>query len=346
MPPPVPLPRDAPAAIILNDTRVDRHHGCSSVMRVLETGLANAGFRIAATVPAHSDWSQDAGFQAALPTARLLVVNGEGTLHHDRPAGLRLLQSAEHARERGLATALVNAGWEANGSAYAGAVRNFDLVSARDSRSAEALRAVGVECRVVPDLSLCTDPPPMDTVRNGIAYTDSVEQDVTLALDALRRTSGGQVLSIHDWDPASESAWRFLRAGIGRKDLAKPARMLALLNARRVLWRNSLPHTADVLKRIAGFELLVSGRFHACTLALVARTPFVVAGTNSRKIEALVEDCGLAPWRANAELVPAALAKVAPDGWSQDERLAIDQFVRNAKESAAELFRDLGRMAA
>jgi hypothetical protein len=341
-----PSSREAPAAIILNDTRVDRHHGCSSVMRTLEAGLATAGFRIAATVPAHSDWAQDVGFEAALPCSQLLVINGEGTLHHDRPAGLRLLQAGRHARERGVATALVNAGWEANGAAYCEAVRDFDLVSARDSRSAAALHAAGIDCRVVPDLSLCSAAPPEPGQREGIAYTDSVDPDVTLALDALRRASAGEVLSIHDHDPAREPSWAFVRAVVGRRDLAHPGRALALLRARRAQWRHSAPGTDAFLKRIARFELMVSGRFHACTLALVAGTPFVAAGTNSHKIDALIEDSGVAAWRAGAELAPDALRDAARKGWSPDEKAAVEHFVRSAHERAADLFRDLGKLAA
>jgi hypothetical protein len=341
-----PPSRELPAAIILNDTRVDRHHGCSSVMRTLEAGLATAGFRIAATVPAHSDWAQDAGFQAALPSAQLLVINGEGTLHHDRPAGLRLLQAGRHAREHGLATALVNAGWEANGAAYGDAVRGFDLVSARDSRSAEALRAVGIDCRVVPDLSLCSPAPPEPARRAGIACTDSVDPDVTLALDALRRAAAADVLSIHDFDPARDPSWGFLRAVVGRRDLAHPARALALLRARRAQWRSSAPGTDAFLRRIAGYELLVSGRFHACTLALVAGTPFVAAGTNSHKIHALIEDSGVAAWRGRAQLSPDGLREAARQGWSPDEKAAVARFVCQARDGAAELFRDIGTLAA
>lgn len=341
-----PTSRDAPAVIILNDTRVDRHHGCSSVMRVLETGLVEAGFRIAATVPAHADWAHDAGFQSALPSVRLLVVNGEGTLHHDRSAGLRLLEAGRHARKHGLATALINAGWEANGRAYAEAVRDFDIVSARDSRSAAALRGVGIDCGVVPDLSLCTSTPPESGDRQGVAYTDSVDPDVTLVLDSLRRAAAGQVLSIHDVDPGREFAWPFLRAVIGRKDLSRPARALALLRARRAQWRSSAMGADAFLKRIAGFELLVSGRFHACTLALVAGTPFVAAGTNSQKIESLVEDSGLAVWRAHSELSPAALRDAAREGWTRDEKAAVELFIQNARDRAAGLFHELRKLVA
>jgi hypothetical protein len=346
MQPLAPTSRDAPAVIILNDTRVDRHHGCSSVMQVLEKGLVEAGFRIAATVPAHSDWAKDAGFQAALPSAQMLVINGEGTLHHDRPAGLRLLQAGKIAHERGLVTALVNAGWEANGEKYVKAVRDFDLISLRDSRSAEALRSEDVECRVVPDLSLCTPAPSETAHRSGVAFTDSVSPDATLALEALRRASAGKVLSIHNRDPSRESSWRFLRSGFGRQDLRKPSRVLTLLGARHAQWKNATPNAHDFLKRIAELELLVSGRFHACTLAMVMRTPFIAYGSNSSKIEALVEDSGVAGWRVNADLASSLSSELARDGWSKREQEAIAQYIEGARAKASHLFRDLGRMTA
>lgn len=337
-------PPGTPAAIILNDTRVDRHHGCSSVMQALEAGLASAGMHVAATVPAHSDWARDPGFQAALPKAQLLVVNGEGTLHHDRPAGLRLLQAARHARQHGLATALVNAGWEANGAEYAAAVRDFDLVSARDSRSAAALRAIGVECRVVPDLSLCTAPPVAAARRECIAYTDSVDADVARVLDALRRKTAGRVLSIHDLDPKSGRAWPFLRAVVGRPDLVHPARLAALIRARHAQWKNAAPGVDEFLRRLSRLELLVSGRFHACTLALVAGTPFVAAGSNSQKIEALVEDAGLAAWRCGGVLSAEVIRVAAASGWRPEEQASIASYLAGARSRATALFGELGTL--
>lgn len=336
--------RDAPAVIILNDTRVDRHHGCSSVMRVLEAGLADAGFRIAATVPAHTDWEKDAGFHAALPTAQMLVVNGEGTLHHDRPAGLRLLQAGRFARERGIGSALVNAGWEANGKAYVEAARDFSLVSARDSRSAAALRSEGVACRVVPDLSLCTIPPSAVSDRDGIAFTDSVEPKVTLALDALRRKLGGEVLSIHEFDPQQDMSWRFLRAGLSRADLVHPLRIRGLLRARRAQWLSATCEIERFLRKLAGLDLLVSGRFHACTLALVVGTPFIATGSNTGKIAALVADAGLDGSRCTELPKPESIANARAKGWSDEERKSLVNYLRRARDEAADLFGALVRL--
>jgi hypothetical protein len=339
-------PPGTPAAIILNDTRVDRHHGCSSVMQALEAGLASAGIHVAATVPAHSDWARDPGFQSALPKAQLLVVNGEGTLHHDRPAGLRLLQAARHARQHGLATALVNAGWEANGAEYAATVRDFDLVSARDSRSAAALRAIGVDCRVVPDLSLCTPPPAASMVRSGVAYTDSVDPSVTLVLDALRRRSNGLAASIHDVHPTRAALdWRFLRAAVGKREMVHPFRAITLLRARQAQWRSAVSGVTSFMRRLAEIEFLVSGRFHACTLAMVTRTPFIAFGSNTGKVQSLLEDAGLEAWRCAVWQTSSDVASARERGWSDQERVALDSYTFLARESAGSLFKQLASLS-
>lgn len=331
--------------IVLNDTRGDRHFGCTAVMRALEAGLDGAGLQPRLLLGTHEDWRKHAGFERALAAARLVVVNGEGTLHHDRPLGLRLLQVAAAARAAGVPSALVNAGWQANGEAYAAAARQFDLVSARDSRSAAELRAAGIACRVVPDLSLCTATPPA-APRAGIGVTDSVDRDVALLLSRLRRGLGATTVSIHERPRGLRGRWRFQRAILGKRDLASPLGAWRRLSARREQLGASGESLEGFVAGLAGLALLVSGRFHACTLALVAGTPFLAAGTNSHKISALVEDAGLAPWRAAPALDAAAINEAMHGGWSAAEQAARADYVARARQEARELFSDLGQLAA
>jgi len=331
--------------IVLNDTRADQHFGCTAVMRALEAGLGNAGLQVALSLGTHVDWRRDARFARAIASASLIVVNGEGTLHHDRPAGLRLLEVAAHARTAGVPSALINAGWQANGEAYASAVRSFDLVSARDSHSAAELRATGVECRVVPDLSLCTANP--DTsARSGIGVTDSVDRDVALSLSRLRSTLKATTVSIHERPRGFRAAWRFHRDILDKRDLVQPLGAWRRLAARREQFAASGESLEGFVGGLADLALVVSGRFHACTLALVAGTPFLGAGTNSHKISALVEDAGLEAWRADFVRDAKAVFDAARIGWSDSERHAVASYVRQARESAHVLFSDLRQLAA
>jgi hypothetical protein len=178
-----------------------------------------------------------------------------------------------------------------------------------------------------------------------LGFTDSVEPSLTLALEAVRRETCGDVVSIHDLDPTKSGQWPFLRAVLGRRDVAHPVRALSLLRARSAQWRRARPGVTSFLRRLSGYQLLVSGRFHACTLALVAGTPFIALGSNTGKIQALLEDAGLADWRCVERLDARTVAKARELGWTEAERSACRAYLQRARDGADGLFVSLSRMA-
>jgi len=334
----------AATAVVFNDTRGERHHGCARVMTAIEALLGGIGVRRIVGVASHHDWRTDGEVLGSLAAARLVVVNGEGTLHHDAPAAAPLLAVAGEAHRLGIPSALVNSVWQDNGPAAAAALREFTLVAARDRRSAAQMRAAGVDCRVVPDLSLWQPVAATAGTRRGVGFTDSVGRVQAGALVRARRRSGGAVVPIQRPEPGLVGAWRFLRGYLGRDDLRDP-RAGASRSVDR--WRQLASSSASVdqyLARLAGLELLVAGRFHACTLALAVGTPFVALPSNSHKIEALVEDAGLASWRVLVEPTAEAIAEARVAGWSAAERAALDAYLAQAHSGADELFRDIGKL--
>ena len=83
-------------AVILNDTRGDSHFGCFRVMRLIEENLAGRGIRVLARSGVRNDWENDRPFLDAMAKSDLIVINGEGTLHHGAKAGARLLRVVDH----------------------------------------------------------------------------------------------------------------------------------------------------------------------------------------------------------------------------------------------------------
>ncbi len=329
--------------LIANDTRVDGHHGCTAVMTVLERLLRSQGLTVVGRISAHADWKRDASFVRSLATARLLVINGEGTIHHDRPAGRRLLELGAAAHAAGIPAALINTGWEANSPELASMLKNFALVAARDTSSAARMRTSAPEVRVVPDLSLCIDPPSQAISRDGIGFTDNVEHLKVLELARLRRGCRGRWLSIHHRKP-----WlSFLRTGLSlRKDIFQPVHLVELLATRHSNWRVSQDDLGQFLRELSKLELLITGRFHACTLALVSGTPFVAQASNTGKIACLVADAGLDPRRATVPQSLADLSEILMAGWSSAEDEARIAYVARARSQAASLARDLRALAA
>jgi len=83
-----------------------------------------------------------------LNQADLVIANGEGSFHHGkRPDFIRL--AAEYP------TALVNTVYDGN-KYTRDQVSQFRYISARESASADQIRALGVQCDVVPDVIFCS----------------------------------------------------------------------------------------------------------------------------------------------------------------------------------------------
>ncbi|WP_037954917.1 polysaccharide pyruvyl transferase family protein [Sulfitobacter sp. NAS-14.1] len=335
--------------LVLNDTRIDRHIGCNFVMGAIRTLLARHGLDDVRYWPAHADPRNDPNFHTALATAKLVVINGEGTIHHNRPAGKVLLAAGQHARSRGVPVALINTGWEANSPELVATLNTFDLVAARDSHSASQMRSNGTNVRVVPDLSLALAQKPAVTDthhRVGIAVTDNVDRLKALELEHLRRDCDGESLAISHAAPGIRGWARFLRDGISlREDLSHPARLTGLLRMRHRLSQRGDPDSDSFTAILSGLELLVSGRFHACTLALAGMTPVIAQSSNTGKIAALFQDAGLDTWRCMGPISVSAIEDARERGWSDQERDNIILYRQRAVLEAERLFEDIAGLA-
>lgn len=312
-------------------------------MATMDTLAKRSGICILATAPAHSDWRKDKAIVAAMNEADIVIVNGEGTIHHDRPAGEALLFAAEYAKQRGKASALVNATWDSNGENYARMARLFSLVSVRESSSAQAILAQGVTARVVPDLALYADSP-VAPQRNGVAYTDSVIG--ADAIDIYRRMAklGARPTSLlfgrKSARDAASSVRRFLqgRSAIGPSALAAAARGAV------IDWTAQNSNRDEVLGLIASQTLVVTGRFHMVILCLAAGTPFLAVESNTHKISATLGDTGLESWRLikPASLDHAMIGRAAK--WHGDEHAKLEDFVRRSRAQMEQLFDDVSQL--
>lgn len=327
--------------VLLNDTRVDQHHGCTRVVAAIESLAASSGMQLLATSPAHSDWQQNESFMGALRKARLVIVNGEGTIHHDRASGLALLAVAEYSRALGIPAALVNCGWESNSSRALELLRDFTTVSVRDSQSAVDIQAAGINCGVVPDLSLFLPAGPLTRGRVGVGFTDSVVRSSSAKLETIRRRVRGVAVPIQYSLAGAMGSYRFLREYVGVSDLGSPMLLARMLVSRVSQFRAQVASPDHYLSRLAGLQLLVSGRFHACTLALLAQTPFISVSSNSRKIECLVHDAGLDASRVVNNPDDIRLDRIDQYAWSQSEVKSIAHYVDMAREDARKLFLEL-----
>lgn len=332
------------SAVLLNDTRTDCHHGCTTVVETIAELARDNGIELSAMVPARTDWLNDAATRTALESADLIIVNGEGTIHHDRPAGRLLLQVAEWAKSADKPCALINTTWEANGPGMVDLARSFDLVSVRESTSKAELDRQGIDCRVVPDLALWYRYSG-EGVRSGIRVTDSVLAGSSVALHHRLTKMGARPISLLYARRTPLETLRNLR----RYQLDPNARVEGLGRIARATMADWWAQTADrdtFIKELTSAELVVTGRFHALILCLATHTPVIVVPSNTHKNEATLADAGLEPWRLPRDIaqIDVALLERARQ-WTETEAAHLDSWLSDSRAAQEALFADIATLA-
>lgn len=314
--------------LILNDTRSDQHIGCELVMQNLLRMCGRAGLKPIGTV-LNSARDDEAIVLALASEFELLLVNGEGTMHHDRPKARSLCAAASAAARLGKKVVLLNTVWQANQELNKH-LRDFDLVFCRESRSQAELAIAGSTATVVPDLVFATDAPTVSGDANrrarGAVVIDSVDRATTLtwAWRALRQRAA--MMTMHEGHCRLLQRRPWLHWGI-RMRSQKP---IECLNAG---W-------ASQLRR---FERVISGRYHGCCLAMLLGIPTIGIPSNTHKIEGLFADAGLGEagiWQAqDSAALQQQFATVA------SRRDCVAEYVARAKGSIAAMFERIAGLA-
>ena len=325
-------------AVILNDTSQRSHHGCARVMRLLRAGLETRGCTILATSQSRHDWASDENFLAAMKRSDVVVINGEGTLHHGRTHGERLLQVADHTAANGKKLVLLNALFDANPDSWGSLLRRFDLISARDSVSARDLsQLLDRDIGWVPDLSLSE---PFEPV---ISATDRFG---CLVGDAVRASTRRQIAkAAHQWPDARYLPTKTRHSPVWTAPIVGAALRAGLfgLYTGTLPWRG-LPFDlaideADYMDRLSRASLHVTGRFHGVCLSLLTETPFVAVESVSGKVGRLLDDAGLLRHRLIDPVnLPKQIRTKVDLALTIEEKDKISAFLKLANKRASALF--------
>lgn len=326
--------------VILNDTSVDRHHGCDRVMRAIRQLCAQNGFRITASAPAHRDWRENPKALEAIHDAALVFVNGEGTLHHDKPQAQWLLEAGAYARNLGKPAVLLSSSWAENGPMLDEKLKDFAIVAIRESASCEAVRHTRGDVRLTGDFSLYLPHPTDDRARNGLLFTDSVLWEITVRLASLRQRYDGTPFPMFKSAGSPLDRLRRLRAAVSRtSDGSLAERWRALEHSlTEEPYLTKTDHAA--CDRLLETSLLITGRFHALCFALLTGAPFLTVETNTHKMRGVVNDCGVETWRAvKVEDIDADLIGMA-SVFRPHEVQAIAAYLSTVRARIDQLFAD------
>lgn len=148
----------------------------------------------------------DAGMVEAEP-ASLLLVNGEGTLHHDSP-GSRKVCRAIQRRPAGAHVAVINTVWQK----MAKSIGEISVAVARESLSATQMQADNMAgiVKKAPDIALCCSHRPAYKGGEGLVIIDSVVSKVSLWLEEAAKEMGAKFIRLCEWQHAPEDLINYL----------------------------------------------------------------------------------------------------------------------------------------
>jgi len=138
---------------------------------------------------------RDAG-AAESQTADTLVVNGEGTFHHDAPASKRIIEAL--LQNRGVAKVVfLNGVWQN----MTRPVPDVSFACLRDSLSEREFKGLHphVKTSWLPDISLSYTPKQISGPRRGVLFIDSVDPKVSDFLKQGAKDTKADFLEMCDW---------------------------------------------------------------------------------------------------------------------------------------------------
>lgn len=318
---------------IFNDTEPDAgHYGCAIVMQNLIRLIEDHGGTVVFRWPFNKDWRTHADHMPDWREVDLILVNGEGTLHHSdtRKNAMILAELGALGRSQHIPVVLVNSTLYANGKALYERLGQFHSLSVRDEASAAEARSFGLEAAVVADMTLAYEGPlSAERDRSGVGFTDSVHHSVSARLRSLARQSGASFCPMVSTVPRWPGFRKILSIARVRKWLR------AYLREKTYGSDNRFSAAEQFIEWVGSKRLIVTGRYHTVTICLLTKTPFVYLESNTPKITSLLRDVGLGDSRKLTN-IPSVVdeAFVSQFQFTEQEISKIDAFLVSTRAGA------------
>ena len=306
------LARARLAAAIFNDTSGHRHHGCELVMRQLRSALKDQAIDCVWTEP-RGEYTLDEAEHALRSMApNVIVVNGEGTIHHtaDRPRPGYLCTIGNFARKLGIPSVLLNATLQGIDAASLEELKAFDAIYVRETASRDVLRRSGINALVAPDLVFSYSYKGTER-RSGVLGIDSVRPEISAAIEA----------------HCNDMHWSYRRI-------------------KATKFGAGVVETIDEFcDQLSSTSLVITGRFHAVALCILTGTPFVAVESNTHKISAVLRDVF---GNEDRLMAPGAISIVRDEDfmpWTTMELRSIAAFLTGARTGVDRMIEETERLA-
>jgi hypothetical protein len=190
--------------------------------------------------------------------ADAIVVNGEGTIHHNK--GLDLLAILKYAKDHRKPSYLTNALLQEMDDSWNDLFKSLDDINVRELKSHEYMNSKDISNRLV-----------LDSILEA-KFDDKITHDYQ------------NKIIVTDWHSArshdiGEASSKFIEGRGERETEFLPYDHWMYIQDQS--WRNQIANTQTA-------KLTVTARHHGMYIAMMSGTPFVVMPSNSHKIEGMV----------------------------------------------------------
>ena len=333
--------------VILNDTSYDFHHGCEIVMSNIIKLLKEIDIETIDTNPVGINWKTNKKFMQNMINADIVIVNGEGTLHHNAVRVKELVSVGKYVKENlDVPIVLINTTYQDNGSEIAEYMKFFDLIFVRETMSQNDLKQFNIESSVVPDMTFYTKfNLSSKSINNSIGTTDSVYDNVSKSLYDLSIKNRYQYL------PALTTPYI---KEFNKIVVFKTIKFYLRKTVRYVQWKlfgrldiilmgtyHYIEDYKSYIQQISSLNFIFIGRYHSLCFALKTLTPFFAIKSNSHKVESMLGDIGIEHDRIVDD---SDLDNLKFKPFSKEEEIQIKTYINHAPIEIEAMFQEIKKL--
>ncbi|MEZ9158454.1 polysaccharide pyruvyl transferase family protein [Vibrio lentus] len=328
-------------AVLLNDTSHESHHGCEVVVENIIEQLTRNDIEVIATNPVGLNWRDNELFMNAINDCDIVIVNGEGTIHHSQKRAKELTDIAPYVKdELGKSVVLINSTFQDNNNDIIEAARHFDLIFVRESLSQRELESYNIRATVVPDMTFFSDFDLKEKKidENTYAITDSVYLELSEEMYRFSIDKGLEYLPALTHPNHERSGDSYLKIfkyklfHLIKKVLQRYNYPMNHYTERQLFYTENY---RSYIGKIANLDGIICGRYHSLCFSLKTMTPFYALESNSHKVPGMLEDIGIIERRVSANNL--AVANLPPR-FTAEEKVLIGNYVAEAKKSIERMF--------
>ena len=322
-------------AIIINDTSLNKHHGCELLMNEIDRLCEKNKIKI---VERCFNSSLNFGKKKIINSNfNLALVNGEGSLHNNQQAAHNILDIVEMIKKNyKVPIILINSSIFNLNKKLISKFKFFDKIFVRDSESYKELIKYKIKSIVVPDL-LFNYKIKKISKKKYIIVTDAHQNHISKKLISFAIKNKLTFL------PIKKNIKIFFNRKINFLFI-----FLLILRKIKYLILTKYNETnigyyyensnKKFLEKILESEKILTGRFHFMVLCIILKIPFFALKSNTPKIERLFLDVGLNKKRIVKINKVNSFFKIKNINYTKNEIKNINKYILYANKQTQKMF--------